>query len=169
MDKFLRESWVAASMQWREGSFATVVGNDETNWEAHGVSMSSLSRFPYAEYPFDRDNLGIIESNCLEQAAEIVIDALQRLEDEQWVMKTFDGVPCLSNPALILYVDPGQVAFGEQPAERVKNLRRMMSTLPMELASVRTVTELAEEFDLPRPVVEEYRGRWKDNGLVEII
>jgi len=169
MDKYLRESLDAAALQWCEGPFATVIGNDETNWEAHGVSMPSLSRFPYEEYHSDRDNMDIIDSNCLEQAAKIVMDALDRLEDEQWVIKTFKGVPCLSNPSLDLYVDPGQVTFGEQPTEQAKNLRRMMSTLPMELASVKSVTELAEEFDLPRPVVAEYLGRWKDKELVKII
>ena len=132
--------------------------------------MSSLSRFPYPEYHSDRDDMSIVApAEADGQSAQLVVAALDRLEEERWVKKKFCGSLCLSHPRYDLYVDAGQPAFGQHPSEQIAKLRTLMDALPMELVAPRTVGELADQAGLPRDVAEAYLRRWEEKGLIEIL
>ncbi|MEI6726332.1 MAG: DUF4910 domain-containing protein, partial [Actinomycetes bacterium] len=79
----------------------------------------------------------------------------------------FQGTVCLSNPRYGLYVDPGQVSFGEAIGEEQRRLRMLQDYLPSLRGAV-TVRSLAARFALPDAVVLEYLRAWERTGLVKL-
>ena len=65
---------------YRRGEFESIIINDEYLWEAYGIPTCSLSRFPYPEYHSSRDDISIMSEECLEEAASIVLAAIDELE-----------------------------------------------------------------------------------------
>lgn len=150
----------------RTGAFEEIVLNDEYVWEAYGIPMASLTRFPYPEYHTDKDNLALMSWTNLQEAVDVLSEAIEVVESTALIYKRFSGNVCLSNPAYDLYVDPGQVAFGDQPDERRRRLRLLMDTIPALDRAV-SVRQLAAMVGLDVQVVAEYVGRWAEKGLVE--
>lgn len=149
------------------GAFESALLNDEYIWEAYDIPMASLSRYPYPEYHTDRDSIELMDPGCLEEAVTALLAAIDALESSAVVRKRFSGNVCLSHPRYDLYVDPGQVAFGDGPDEQRRRLRLLMDTIPT-LARPTSMTLLARRVGLPLPVVEAYLDRWAQHGLVDI-
>ncbi|WP_162500869.1 DUF4910 domain-containing protein [Modicisalibacter coralii] len=149
------------------GAFESALLNDEYIWEAYGIPMASLSRYPYPEYHTDRDSIELMDPGCLEEAVTALLAAIDALEASAVVRKRFSGNICLSHPRYDLYVDPGQVAFGDGPDEQRRRLRLLMDTVPT-LTRPTSMTLLARRVGLPLPIVEAYLARWAHHGLVEI-
>src|SRR3989442_1703860 len=76
------------------GEFRTIIGNDETVWEAPGVEVPtvSLSRFPFPEYHTSMDTEDIILEERLEEAVEAVLGITEILETNCAMRRTFDGL-----------------------------------------------------------------------------
>ena len=138
-----------------KGEFGQVVGNDECVWEAHGIPMCSLSRFPYPGYHTDKDNASIISEECLEESVVILLKMVDALEKTKMVFKNFIGYPCLSNPKYDLYLGAD---------DRLRILMEFMPMLPRPML----VSQLANKFDLVEQGVFEYLIKWKDAGLLKI-
>ena len=149
----------------RSGPFESIILNDEYIWEAYGVPMTSLSRFPYSEYHSDLDNIALMRPDSLDEAVDVLTEAIEVVESSELVIKQFDGNICLSNPEYDLYVDPGQVAFGDVPDETRKNMRLLMDTIP-SLQKPVTVSQLARQVHLPVEAVRNYLTRWQEKGLL---
>ncbi|MEF2230676.1 MAG: DUF4910 domain-containing protein [Pseudodesulfovibrio sp.] len=152
----------------RKGPFRTIVRNDEAIWDAYGFSMGTLSRKPYPEYHCSLDNASIIGAEMLEEAVEILLDAIDQLERTSVVEKLFTGTICLSNPAYDLYVDIGEPAFDTFISEGlVKKLRQVMDHIP-GMTVPATSSHLAQMFDLDESDVLHYLRRWQAKGLLAI-
>ena len=151
----------------RTGPFESIILNDEYIWEAYGVPMASLSRFPYPEYHSERDNLALMREPRLLEAVDVLERAVEILERSVLVRKKFEGNVCLSNPRYDLYVDPGQIAFGEAPSHERKQMRLLMDLIPTLTKPV-TSRALAERVGLPEEQVSGYLARWAEKGLVEM-
>lgn len=154
--------------EYREGAFESLLLNDEYLWEAYGIPMASLSRYPYPEYHTDADNLDLISSQRLLEARDVVLAAIDDIESSPLIKKRFEGNVCLSHPRHDLYVDPGQVAFGDVPDESRRRMRLLMDSIPT-LTRPTTVRQLAREVGLEESVVHDYLKRWRDCGLVELV
>lgn len=150
---------------YRRGEFESIIINDEYLWEAYGIPTCSLSRFPYPEYHSSRDDISIMSEECLEEAVTIVLGAIEQLEATPLVEKRFEGTICLSNPRYDLYVDPGQISFGEQIGEEQRRLRMLQDYLP-SLRSPETARSLALRFRLPEEAVMDYLRKWERKGLL---
>jgi len=133
--------------------FGKIVGNDECVFESHGIPMCSLSRFPYPEYHTDKDNVSIISEESLEESVELLLNAINKLEQINIVFKNFTGYPCLSKYNLYMNTND--------------KLRDLMEFVPM-LSKPITINQLANKFDLCEKEVLEYLNRWADKGLIEI-
>lgn len=151
----------------RTGAFEEVVLNDEYMWEAYGVPMSALTRFPYREYHTHWDDVDLMRPDLLLEAVDVLEGAIEQVEATPLIFKRFEGNVCLSNPAYDLYVDPGQVAFGDKPDPRRKKLRLLMDTIP-SLTRPISVRQLARQVDLDEETVDEYVRRWEAKGLLEL-
>ena len=155
------------SMSFRTGPFESIILNDEYIWETYGIPMASLSRFPYPEYHSERDDLSIISEAKLCEAVDVLEWAIAILEDSVLVRKKFVGNICLSNPRYDLYVDPGQIAFGDRPSDQRKQMRLLMDLVPTLTRPV-TTRALAERVALPEEQVRGYLRKWAEKGLLEM-
>lgn len=164
----LQSSLDARAVEYRTGAFGTILVNDEYVWENHGIPMTSLSRFPYPEYHSSRDSVEIIRNAPLEEAADVVSDAIDRLERSPFLVKKFSGNLCLSNPQYDLYVDYGQVALGDEITDRRLRLRQLMDLIP-SLDRPTSVRSLADQVGLPEQDALEYLERWAEKGLVDLL
>ncbi len=154
-------------ISFRRGEFQSIIINDEYIWEAYGIPTCSLSRVPYPEYHSSKDNISIISDECLEEAVSVLEGAVELLELTALVYKKFEGNICLSNPRYDLYIDPGQVSFGDHPSDQRKKLRLLMDLIPTLLRPVST-SRLADIVGLDQQVVSEYLNKWAEKGLLEI-
>jgi len=164
----LQEALAVSGIEHRTGPFESIILNDEYIWEAYGIPMASLSRFPYPEYHSDRDNLGLMSQTALDDAVKVLTAAIDIVESSSLVVKRFEGNICLSNPRYDLYVDPGQVAFGDRPDEERRRMRLLMDTIP-SLTRPITVRQLATDVGLPVDVVHAYLERWEAKGLLSFV
>jgi len=164
----LEDALRAAGTPHRRGAFESIVINDEYVWEAYGIPACSLSRMPYPEYHSSRDSMAIMREESLSEAVDVVENAIDTLEKTLLVRRKFTGTICLSNPRYDLYVDPGQIAFGESITNERKRLRLLMDTLPTLTRPI-TTRALANRVDLPEEPVVEYLQKWADKGLIELL
>lgn len=155
------------SVDYRKAPFERNMINDEYIWEAYGIDTASLSRFPYPEYHSSRDNVSIMSEDCLQEALFVLEDAFGYMESSPLVRKQFEGTVCLSNPRFDLYVDPGQVAFGEVVGKDQKKLRFLMDFVP-SMKRPMTVRAISQEVDLPEAVVVDYLRKWEEKGLLTL-
>jgi aminopeptidase-like protein len=153
---------------YRTGPFESIIVNDEYIWENYGIPMLSLSRFPYPEYHSSLDSVEIIRPALLEEAVRVLMGAIDELESSPLVVKKFEGNICLSNPRYDLYVDYGQVAFGDPLADLPRRMRRLMDFVP-SLSRPVTVRALAGHVDVPEAQVLDYLQRWAAKGLIDLL
>lgn len=151
----------------RTDAFEAIILNDEYVWEAYGIPMASLSRFPYPEYHSDRDNFALMRESSLQEAVAVLHGAVRLIESSPRIYKKFEGNICLSNPAYDLYVDPGQVAFGDGADERRRRMRLLMDSIPA-LRKPTSVRQLAREVGLPIETVESYLQEWVRKNLITL-
>ncbi len=162
-------AWALADLglSHRVVDFRQSVGNDEVCWEARGIAMSSLSRYPYPEYHSSRDNMEIISPARLAESVDLILAAVELIEGNRTVQLNFEGVPCLSNPAYDLYIDTGQPALGTKTDDgMLRRKRRLMDSIPILLRNPVTIFDLAESFELPPREVHQYLLDWERRGLV---
>jgi len=154
-------------VSYRRGEFESIIINDEYLWEAYDIPTCSLSRFPYPEYHSSRDDVSIMSEEALEEAVSIVLGAIEQLEATPLVEKRFEGTVCLSNPRCDLYVDPGQISFGERVSEEQRQLRMLQDFLPSLRGPV-TTRSLALRFGLREEVALNYLRKWERTGLITL-
>jgi aminopeptidase-like protein len=167
LEHAIAEALTAAGADHRTGGFEEVVLNDEYVWEAYGIPMAALTRFPYPEYHTDRDDVSLMSEERLQEAVAVLLAAIDAVESTPLVYKRFEGNVCLSNPRYDLYVDPGQVAFGDGPDETRRRMRLLMDTIPTLTRPV-SVRQLAQTVGLAEGTVAAYLARWRDKGLIEL-
>lgn len=153
------------------GPFRSVIGNDETVWEAPGfeVPTISLSRFPFPEYHTSRDTEDIVHEARLEEAVEAVLGITEILETNCAVRRQFDGLVALSHPKYDLYMRTVDPSIHVPVSERQKQWNRLMDHLPRYFDGQLTVLDIAIRHDLPYHEVHAYLERFRAKGLVEFV
>lgn len=160
---------------WRTDLFRKVVGNDETCWEGAGydIPFPSLSRslgqghFP--EYHTSRDGPELIVKEKLDDAARIVRDAFDILENDLVMTRKFKGLVALSHPRYDLYkafYDPSE-PDRKTVSDTAKAWNYLMDCLPRYFDGQTRVLEIAERHALPFRSVCDYVRRFEAKGLVE--
>jgi len=167
MEHALAATMDRRAVPYRRGEFESIIINDEYLWEAYGIPTCSLSRFPYPEYHSSRDDVSIMSEERLEEAVAVILGAIEELEATPLVEKRFEGTICLSNPRYDLYVDPGQVSFGENIGEEQRKLRMLQDFLP-SLQDPVTARSLASRFGLAEATVLGFLMEWECKGLIRL-
>ncbi|MDN3555235.1 DUF4910 domain-containing protein [Halomonas maura] len=167
IEKALADALIKSRSRHHTGEFASALINDEYIWEAYGIPMASFSRYPYPEYHSDRDNLDLISGEKLEESVNILLSAIDMLESSSLIRKRFTGNVCLSHPDYDLYIDPGQVAFGDFPDDKRRSMRQLMELIPTLSRPVST-SVLASRVGLPPSLVYTYLEKWAKLGLVDL-
>ncbi len=159
----------------RVGAFRTVVGNDETVWEAAGIEIPfvSLSRCVkntyYPQYHTNEDDLRITSEAKLREALEVLQETVEILESDRYVHRKFTGLVALSNPRYNLYVERPDPTVAKNLSERDLNLGRLQDRLPRYFDGSRTVFDIAERNDIDFATLRDYVGKFQDRGLVKLL
>lgn len=159
MDKVMEQTLREMEVDFRTGPFHSIIGNDEICFEAHQISMPSLSRFPYPEYHSSLDNLDIINEERLNESVQILSKLVQNLEKEVLIEKHFSGLLCLGHPDVDLYVDWTVSA----DARKLRNVMDLVHFIPDGTALSEIPT------DLDQQVVFDYLKKWEEKGLITLI
>lgn len=154
------------------GEFRSIVGNCETVLEAKGIEVPcpSLSRCPFDAYHSSLDNAGLMSEEHLNEAVDVVFDALMALDLNVTTTTHTRGLVCLSNPKYDLYqpfADPSVPALRTIPESAVR-FNKLMNWLPRYFDGRTTALEIAERFELPFSAVRDYLSAWEAKGLVEL-
>jgi aminopeptidase-like protein len=168
LSRALRSSLERAAHDHRIGPFQSMLVNDEYIWENYGIPMLSLSRFPYPEYHSSLDTVERIRERSLDEAVDLLMEAIDRVESAPLLVRRFTGNICLSNPRFDLYVDAGQVALGDSPSESRDRMRRLMDLIPALQRPV-SVDSLADTMGLPLEETLTYLRKWEEKGLVDLL
>jgi len=164
----LKGSLDELGVPYRTGPFESIIVNDEYIWENYGIPMLSLSRFPYPEYHSSKDSVEIIRSDRLDEAVDVLMGAIERLESSPIIVKKFEGNVCLSNPMYDLYVDYGQVALGDTLNEHRRRMRHLMDFIPA-LEHPASVKAVADHIGLPEEDALSYLREWAAKGLIDLV
>ena len=152
------------------GRFRTVVGNDETVWEAPGIEvpMVSITRHPFPQYHTSEDSVDNQSRDRLDE----VLHACQRivtiLEEDRTAARKFEGLVALSNPKLDLYRTRANPALAN--AFSMADLRwgLLQDYIMRYLDGRHTLFHIAQAADLPFEEIRDYVAKFEDKGLVEM-
>ena len=169
VDKLLTQALQELCPDFNSGAFRTIVGNDETVWEAPGVEIpfASLSRWPYVEYHLSDDNIDIMDVDYLNQSLEVLKLLVDILESDFIPVRKFKGLICLSNPEIDLYIEGHDPAIPREFSHLEKELRRVQDALPRYFDGKHSVFEIALKFGISYKILRNYLQKWVDKDLLE--
>ncbi|MGC8667516.1 MAG: DUF4910 domain-containing protein [Chthonomonadales bacterium] len=155
------------------GAFRTIVGNDETVWEAPGVEIPfiSISRWPYPQYHTSADNMAIISGDRLQEAVDVLWAMVEILEADRTIERRFRGLVALSNPAYNLYIERPDPVVAKHLTERDLRLGSLQDRLPRYFDGRHTVFQIAHKFGVPFAGdhgLRRYLERFAEKGLVRL-
>lgn len=158
IDRVARAVLTQRAIDFREGAFRTIVGNDEMviNGPDVGVPCISLSRWPYDEYHTSDDTPDIIDEALLVEAGEVIAQICRTRGSDYVPRRTFSGPVFLSRYGL--WVD-----WRENFP-----LNRALEHIMLRLEGDRSIFAIAEEIELPFEDVYAYVGRFRAHGLVDV-
>ncbi len=166
MELALKEGLSERNIVFEEVGFRESAQNDEIVFESYGVPTVALTRFPYPEYHSSRDNMSIIEQARLTEAVQVLQAVVDWHESDVYVERLFEGVACLSNPRINLYVDPGQPALGENLSGVA--MHRFMEQICL-LNGRSSVKVLASRCGVPFQDACRYLRLWEQRNLVRLL
>ncbi len=145
--------------EFREGTFADIIANDERVLNGPGINVPclSLSRYPYPEYHTTDDNLDIMHEDKLQEAAEVIEEIVRIFATDYRPQRKFRGPVFLSGHGL--FVD-WQTNW---------KLNRAIEKMMMRFEGKQSIFEIAEELDLDYWETREYIEKFRLRGLVEAL
>ena len=145
--------------EFREGTFADIIANDERVLNGPGLNVPclSISRFPYPEYHTSDDNLDIMHEEKLLEAADVIEQIIRIHASDYRPKRKFRGPVFLSGHGL--FVD-WQVNW---------KLNRAIEKMMMRFEGRQSVFEIADELDLDYWETRDYIEKFRLRGLVEAL
>jgi len=143
-------------VEFREGTFADIIANDERVLNGPGINVPclSISRFPYPEYHTSDDNLDIMHEEKLQEAADVIEEIIRIYASDYLPKRKFRGPVFLSGHGL--FVD-WQVNW---------KLNRAIEKMMMRFEGSQSVFEIADELDLDYWETREYIEKFRVRDLV---
>lgn len=176
IDRALQHALTSRVADARSAPFRTVVGNDETCWDAVGyeIPCPSLSRCEgpglFPEYHTSKDSPDLMDGAMLDEAVAVVLDALMIMENDCTMRSDKRGLVALSHPDYDLYFpapDPSK-----HDRETIDDLglkwNYMMDCLPRYFNSDIRLLEVAERHQIPFQQLYDYIQAFADKDLVQI-
>lgn len=145
--------------EFREGTFADIIANDERVLNGPGINVPciSVTRYPYPEYHTTDDNLEIIHEDKLQEAADVIEQIIRIYATDYLPRRKFRGPVFLSGHGL--FVD-WQVNW---------KLNRAIEKMMMRFEGKQSVFEIADELELEYWETREYIEKFRVRGLVEAL
>jgi aminopeptidase-like protein len=139
--------------EFREGTFADIIANDERVLNGPGVNVPclSISRFPYPEYHTSDDNLEIIHEDKLEEAADVIEEIIRIYATNYVPKRKFRGPVFLSGHGL--WVD------WQDNWKLNRAIEKMMMRFEGKLSVFEIVDELGLDYWETREYIERFRAQ----------
>jgi aminopeptidase-like protein len=143
--------------EFREGTFADVIANDERVLNGPGLNIPciSVTRYPYPEYHTTDDNLDIIHEDRLREAADVIEEIIRIYASNYLPKRKFRGPVFLSGHGL--FVD-WQTNW---------KLNRAIEKMMMRFEGRQSIFEIANELDLDYWETREYIEKFRLRGLID--
>jgi len=143
----------------REGTFADVIANDERVLNGPGLNIPciSVTRYPYPEYHTTDDNLNIIHETKLQEAADAIEKIIRVYASNYLPKRKFRGPVFLSGHGL--FVD-WQTNW---------KLNRSIEKMMMRFEGRQSIFDIAYELDLDYWETREYIEKFRLRNLVEAL
>ncbi|MCX8045011.1 MAG: DUF4910 domain-containing protein [Desulfobacterota bacterium] len=155
---------------WRKGA-----GNDETVWEAPGYEVPfceltwCMDQFaPYPEYHTSLDMPDSLDVAHVDETFLVLQKTIEIFENNAAVIRTFDGLVCLSNPVFDLYYERPDPAVRKDLPDDGEKWGHLLDCLFRYLDGSQTVLDIADKHDLPFDRVYAYIQRLAAKGLVRL-
>lgn len=152
------------------GRFRTVVGNDETVWEAPGIEvpMVSITRHPFPHYHTSEDSVKNQSRDRLDEALHACQRIVTILEDDRTATREFEGLVALSNPNLDLYRTRANPALDNALSPADLRWGLLQDYIMRYLDGRHSLFHIALAADLPFEEIREYIEKYEQRGLVEL-
>jgi aminopeptidase-like protein len=156
----------------RSGPFRTILGNDETVWEAPGYEIPciSISRVQdgryYEEYHTDFDTIERSNPGRLLQTLEALKQLVLTIENDRVPQRNFSGLVALSHPRYDLYVNRYDPTVPQNIGEVESKMGVLQDWLPRLLDGKFSVFQIAQAFDVPFEYLLVYLRKFEEKGLV---
>jgi aminopeptidase-like protein len=143
----------------REGTFADVIANDERVLNGPGINIPciSVTRYPYPEYHTTDDNLSIMHEDKLVEAAEVIEEMIRIYGSNYLPKRKFRGPVFLSGHGL--FVD-WQTNWA---------LNRAIEKMMMRFEGKQSVFEIVEELKLDYWDTRAYIERFRIKDLIDAL
>lgn len=159
----------------RMGDFRTILGNDETVWEAPGyeipcISLSRCSKSPYYydEYHTSNDLIGRSDMAQRSKALTLLRRLVETFERDAVIIRRFEGLIALSNPRYGLYVERPEPTVDKKLSEEQLVLGALQDRIVRYFDGRHSISELAEKFSLSFETMYDYVRSFEAKGLVEL-
>lgn len=148
-----------SGVDFREGTFADVIANDERVLNGPGINIPciSITRYPYPEYHTTDDNLSIMHEDKLIEASRMIEEILRIYGSNYLPKRKFRGPVFLSGHGL--FVD-WQTNWA---------LNRAIEKMMMRFEGKQSVFEIVDELGLDYWEAREYIERFKARGLIDAL
>ena len=156
------------------GKFRTIVGNDETVWEAPGIEIPFISisrcvkRSYYPQYHTSQDNLEVNSIEKLDEALAALKAMVTILEQDRTIERRFTGLIALSNPKYHLYIERPDPTIAKNLSERDLRMGQLQDYLPRYFDGKHTIFEIAEKFEVPFQQLRAYLDKFAEKSLVSL-
>ena len=146
-------------VEFREGTFADIIANDERVLNGPGVNVPclSISRFPYPEYHTTDDNLDIMHEEKLQEAADVIEQIIRIYATNYMPKRKFRGPVFLSGYGL--FVD-WQVNW---------KLNRAIEKIMMRFEGKQSIFDIVDELGLDYWETREYIEKFRTRDLIEVL
>lgn len=164
------------------------IGNDENVFDSNGyeIPTGTLMRWPFEQYHSDKDNTDITSFKKIEEQIEIGLKIIEILERDRIIEGKYNGLVCLSNPEINLYISPNMVSNIEQSQDQVitkldnglsqkermyvqKNankLNQLMQNILRMSKSQATILDIAIMSEMPFMLVYNYAIQLEEKGIL---
>jgi len=145
--------------EFREGTFADIIANDERVLNGPGVNVPclSISRYPYPEYHTSDDNVDIIHEDKLQEAADVIEEIIRIFATNYVPKRKFRGPVFLSGNGL--WVD----------WQDNWKLNRAIEKMMMRFEGNQSVFEIVDELELDYWETREYIERFRSLDLISAL
>jgi len=157
-------------VEWRKGA-----GNDETVWESPGfeIPFVELTRCenqfaPFKHYHTNEDNVTNLYYEKVNEFLEILQDVIHILENDQKIIRRFDGLICLSNPKFNLYKERLDPAIEKNLDDDSEKWGHLLDCLLRYFDGDMSILDIANKHELDFFNLHKYILDFKKKNLVKL-
>ena len=168
-----------------------VIGNDENVFDSasYNIPTGTLMRWPFKDYHTNNDNFENTKESSIEETVDFTMQIIDILENDLIVEACFDGIPCLANPDVDLYLSLDAISgvsgsskdslnnyqceLHDYEHEYLLNntllLNQFMQNILRMADGVHTLFDISEKSSIPFNFTVMYASLLEKKGLVKLV